>query len=67
MKLHNPLEEDPGGMYDQCEELAAAEGDQILSQLQNFREVKVLPHVNSPFVMEAARRALVRAGYDLEV
>ncbi|HEY7322058.1 MAG TPA: hemerythrin domain-containing protein [Candidatus Binatia bacterium] len=67
LKLHNPLEEDPGGMYDQCEELLAAEADQILGQLQNFHEVKVLPHVNSPFVVEAARRALVRAGYDLEV
>jgi Hemerythrin HHE cation binding domain len=67
LKLHNPLEEDSGGMYDQCEELVAAEADQILRQLQNFHEVKVLPHVDSPFVIEAARRALVRAGYDLDV
>ena len=67
LKLHNPLEEDPGGMYDQCEELLAAEADQILRQLENFHAVKVLPHVNSPFVVEVARRALVRAGYDLEV
>jgi hypothetical protein len=67
LKLHNPLEEDPGGMYDQCEELVAAEADQILLQLQNFHEVKVLPHVNNPFVIEAARRALVRAGHDLDV
>ncbi len=67
LKLHNPLEEDPGGMYDQCEELVAAEVDEILVQLQNVHEVRVLPHVNSPFVIESARRALVRAGYDLEV
>jgi hemerythrin superfamily protein len=67
LKAHNPLEEDPGGIYDQCEELAGAEADQILRQLQNYPEVKVLPHVDSPFVMDATRRALARAGYDLEV
>ncbi len=64
---HNPIEEDPGGMYEQCEELAGAEIDRILRQLQNYSEVKVLPHVDSPFVMEATRRALARAGYHLEV
>jgi hypothetical protein len=37
-----------------------SEADQILRQLQNYREVKVLPHVDNPFVMEAARRALAR-------
>jgi hypothetical protein len=67
LKAHNPLEEDPGGIYDQCEELARAEADQILRQLQNCTEVKVLPHVDTPFVMEATRRALARAGYDFEV
>jgi hypothetical protein len=67
LKAHNPIEEDPGGIYDQCEELAGAEADQILRQLQNYSEVKVLPHVDSSFVMEATRRALARAGYDLKV
>jgi Hemerythrin HHE cation binding domain len=67
LKIHNPIEEDPGGMYDQCEEITGTEVDQILCHLQNYSEVKVLPHVDSPFVMEAARRALARAGYDLEV
>jgi hypothetical protein len=67
LEVHNPIEEDPGGMYDQCEELAGAEADQILRQLENYSEVRVLPHLDSPFVIEAARRALARAGYDLEV
>ena len=67
LKAHNPVEEDPGGIYDQCEELAGADADQILRRLQNYSEVKVLPHVDSPFVMEATRRALARAGYDLKV
>jgi hypothetical protein len=35
--------------------------------LQNYPEVKVLPHVDTAFVMEATRRALSRAGYDLKL
>ncbi len=64
LKVHNPIEEDPGGIYDQCEELAGAGADQILRQLQNYPEVKVVAHVDNPFVMDATRRALARAGYD---
>jgi hypothetical protein len=67
LKAHNSIEEDPGGMYDQCEDLAGAEADHILRQLQDFAEVRVLPHVDNPFVMEATRRALARAGYELKV
>jgi hypothetical protein len=67
LKAHNPIEEDPGGIYDQCEDLAGAEADQILRHLQNYSEVKVVQHVDSPFVMEATRRALARAGYNLEL
>jgi hypothetical protein len=54
-------------MYDQCDELAGAEADQILRQLQNYSEVRVVPHVDGPFVIEATRRALAKAGYDLAV
>src|SRR4029079_15939683 len=67
LKAHTPLEEDPGGMYDQCEALAGAEADEIFHRLQNYPEVKVLPHVDTAFVMEATRRALARAGYHLDV
>jgi len=67
LKFHNPIEEDPGGVYDQCETLVGAEAEPILNELKNYREVKVLPHVDNPFVMEAARRAIARAGYDLKV
>jgi len=67
LKVHNPIEEDPGGVYDECEKLVGAEADQILRQLQNHSEVKVLPHVDNAFVLDAARRALARAGYNFEV
>jgi hypothetical protein len=64
---HNAIEEHPGGVYDECEALAGIDADRILREIENFREVKVLPHVDNPFVMEAARRALARAGYNFEV
>ena len=67
LKVHNPLEEDPGGMYDQCEDIVGNEVEVILNQLQNCAEVKVLPHVDNAFVTDAARRALARAGYDLKL
>ena len=41
--------------------------EQILRRLENYSDVKVVPHVDSPFVMEATRRALARAGYDFKV
>lgn len=64
LKLHNPLEEDPGGMYDQCDELAGADADEILQQLRDARDVRVVPNVDGPHIIDAARRALARAGYD---
>jgi hypothetical protein len=67
LAAHNPIEADAGGTYDQCEQLLGAEAEKIFGQLQAAPEVKVLPHVDTPFVMDAARRALVRAGYEIEL
>jgi hypothetical protein len=67
LEAHNPIEEEAGGMYDQCEQLLGAEAEKILDQLRTAPEVKVLPHVDTPFVMEAARRALARASYDIDL
>ena len=67
LKVHNPIEEDSGGIYNECEKLAAAEADQILRQLQNHSEVKVLSHGDNACVLDAARRALARTGYNFEV
>ncbi len=65
LDAHNPLEERLDGVYDQCEQLVAAEADDLVKRLKAAPAVKVLPHVDNPFVIEAARRALKRAGYDL--
>lgn len=67
LKAHNPIEEGPGGLYEQCEELSGAEADQILNALRNAPKVKVNLHNDGPTVIEATRRALAKAGYSFEV
>ena len=67
LAAHNPIEEDPGGVYDTCEQLAGAERDAILARLRAAPEVPLAPHVDGPRVFASARRALERAGYHLEL
>ena len=64
---HNALEEGPGGVYERCEQLAGAEADALLSQLHAASEVPVAPYSDGPQVMSVVRRALERAGYDIEL
>jgi hypothetical protein len=67
LSAHNALEEDPGGLYETCDSLAGNEIDAILVRLLAAPEVPVAPHVDGPNVLGAARRALMRAGFDVEV
>src|SRR5262245_3344548 len=67
LTAHNALEEGPGGVYERCEQLAGAEADALLSQLHAAPEVPVAPYSDGPQVMSVVHRALVRAGYDIEL
>ena len=67
LAAHNALEEGPGGVYERCEQLAGAEADALLAQLQAAPEVPVAPYSDGPQVMSVVRRALARAGYDIEL
>lgn len=62
---HNRIEEGPGGLYETCDELLAAEATDILVRLRAAPEVRVNPHVDSELAINATRRALARAGYEL--
>jgi hypothetical protein len=64
LKVHNTIEEGPGGLYETCDELANSEAAQLLAKLQAAPELAVLPCSDSPAVMPAVQRALERAGYD---
>jgi hypothetical protein len=67
LKAHNTIEEGPGGLYEQCEELAGADAEPILAQLRNAPKVRVAAHIDLAKTIEATRRALKQAGYDLEL
>jgi hypothetical protein len=63
---HNVLEESPGGLYETCEQLVGDEVESLLEQAKNAPAVPVNPYNDKSFVLEAARRAMARAGYDLD-
>jgi hypothetical protein len=62
---HNHIEEGPDGVYAACERLAGGGAAALLAALAAAPEVPVSAHVDGPRIMDAARRALARAGYDL--
>jgi len=64
LSAHNPLEEDAGGVYDICEKLAGSEHDDLLGKIRHAPDVPTNPNATTPRIIEAARHALVRAGYD---
>ena len=66
LRIHNALEEGPEGMYEACESILEDEVDPILGALRAAPAVPVAPHVDSALVLRAARRALTRAGLDVE-
>lgn len=63
---HDLLEEQPGGMYDICEKLTQGETQELLEQLEKVTEVPVQSHNKADYALEAAKRALTRAGFDFD-
>lgn len=63
---HDLLEEEPDGMYDACEALTKHQTEEILEQLKQVTEVPVHPPSPQPYVLEAGKRSLARAGYDYD-
>src|SRR3972149_1183885 len=66
LTVHNALEEGPGGVYEVAEKFEGTAADAIHDLLRTAREVAVAPHNDGPNVFGATRRALSRAGYDLD-
>ncbi len=64
---HNPVEEGPGGVYEQCEQLFQGDTDEFLLRLHNAPAVAVADHVDNSTSMESARSALRRAGYSIDL
>lgn len=62
LDAHNRLEEEPGGLYETCERLAADEMDSLLARLQAAPEVPLAPHFNGPRAFEGIERLVAAAG-----
>lgn len=66
LERHDILEEEPGGMYDICEDLVEGDTDEILEQLKNYKEVSLSPINAEPSIMEAVKRAVKMADLDFD-
>ena len=58
LSAHNPIEEGPGGLYEQCGDLLAADAASILERLRAAPPVRLAPHFDGPQVPRTARAAL---------
>lgn len=56
LEEHNPLEEDAGGLYDQCERLAGSEVTAVLARMHAIPEVRASEHVDERRVHEHIAR-----------
>ena len=64
LDAHNPLEEAEHGVYEECESLGGSDITEVLAQIAATPRVPVSSWVDSPKIVAAAQRALVRAGHD---
>ncbi|MGO9412775.1 MAG: hemerythrin domain-containing protein, partial [Spirochaetia bacterium] len=66
LEVHNELEEQEGGLYELLEDMAGPEREQMLAQLKSAPPVAVLPNNDKPEVLEAAKKAVARAGHEFK-
>jgi hypothetical protein len=64
LKGHNELEEEPEGLYDQCDEMNQDVIQELMRKFEVTTDVPLVPHRSEPFVLDAMRRAMKRAGYN---
>ncbi|MDE2489717.1 MAG: hemerythrin domain-containing protein [Elusimicrobia bacterium] len=61
---HNRAEEKPGGLYDAVDALPAAEVERLAARLRGAPDLPLRPYSKRPQALEAAKRAMARAGFD---
>jgi hypothetical protein len=66
LSVHNPLEEGDGGVYMALEMMEGEEAEALLRQMKTAPAVPAMPFNGRPEVIDATRRALARAGYELK-
>jgi regulator of cell morphogenesis and NO signaling len=58
LRDHNPLEEEPGGLYDVCDLLAGDEAEVLAARARAARDVPLAPHNDGPRAHRHAASAL---------
>ncbi len=66
MHDHNDAEEATGGIYSECDILAGGIISDLRRAMEAYPQVPVMPHSSAPYVYDALRRAVARAGYDFD-
>lgn len=66
LDIHDEVEEKEGGVYDLCESLTQENTYSILEELKKTTPVPIHPHNEKPYALEAAIRAVERAGYNYQ-
>jgi len=63
---HNSREEGIPGLYHDCESAFVHSSDTILNKVHQYPDVPMMPYNITPRAMDAARRAVARAGYNFD-
>jgi hypothetical protein len=58
LEPHNAVEEEPGGLYETCDQLLAPEAAGLLERIGAYPAVKTAPHNDGPAVFRTAVEAL---------
>jgi hypothetical protein len=64
---HNPLEENSGGVYDQCETLIGYDSEALLSRIHSAPPVLLASYADSEISLQTARTCLKNAGFDISI
>jgi hypothetical protein len=63
---HNDVEEGAGSVYEEADRLPLRMGEDLFERLLLAPEVPISPHIDNPGAIDAARRALLKSGYNLD-
>jgi hypothetical protein len=58
LEPHNTLEEEPGGLYEACDDLLAPDVADLLARIAAYPAVKMAPHNDGPGTYRTAEAAL---------
>jgi hypothetical protein len=66
LAVHNPLEEQEGGLYELFETLAKPHAEALLAQMETAPPVAVAPYNHQSNALEVTKQVVLRAGYEFK-